>query len=558
MANFSWSGVSEGIKYTNNYYKYDPEVQEYDDVLRQIENGNFSLLSESLERDGRMSILVDSYQLDYRYGDFRLSGTNFSFGDSAVKVSRYGKGYLDGTTYGFGSTTDSGDVIGYITKIESTDLEKGGKSTLIGNFDYSKIEDSSYENYRYYVSGDDTFQLTKYNDELDAGIGNDIVYGNSGDDTFYLAGDPGNDMTLQGDSGADEFEFDYAFTSNINAEGGADNDKFSINTSSNTGLLQIDGGAGTDTLYGSNNSDHYGWNSVNYSSSSISTNSATLSEKGLSTNVSNATNAFFNNIEAIDGNSGSDTFYFGGDPYTDLTLNGNLGNDEFNFDYTLTKNITGLGGDGNDIFTLSKSPGATAVLTLQGNNGADQFNYNTNISGTIVNFGGNGEDTFQFNNTDILGNLSIYTGNGNDDLEFNSKNSGSNLEITDFLTGNDNFEFSSAAFNGNDGHVLVFGTVNTLDTNINVFVASEDNGITQAFDNTDTSVTAQGIDLLNRNDDVWLYDTGTGYLYYDEDADQVMDDAVTIAKVKSDGITLDTNSFKSSDIIYNNDDGSLA
>ena len=218
MANFSWSGVSEGIKYTNDYHKYDPVIQEYDDVLRQIENGNFSLLSESLERDGRMSVLVDSYQLDYRYGDFRLSGTTFSFGDSSIKVYRYGRGYSDGTVYGFGATTDTGDVIGYITKIESTDLEKGGKLTIIGNFDYSKTGDNLYENYRYRVSGDDTFQLTKYNDELDAGIGNDIVYGNNGDDT--LNGEGGSDILFGGD-GSDKL---YGESGNDSLNGNKGND----------------------------------------------------------------------------------------------------------------------------------------------------------------------------------------------------------------------------------------------------------------------------------------------------------------------------------------------
>ena len=59
--------------------------------------------------------------------------------------------------------------------------------------------------------------------------------------------------------------------------------------------------------------------------------------------------------------------------------------------------------------------------------------------------------------------------------------------------------------------------------------------------------------MLSRSDDIWLYDTSSGYLYYDEDGDQIMDDAVTIAKIKNNANILDKTTFKSSDIEYDHD-----
>ena len=83
---------------------------------------------------------------------------------------------------------------------------------------------------------------------------------------------------------------------------------------------------------GSDNADHYGWDSTNFVDSSISTNSAILNVKGESTNVGDS---FFTNIESIDSNLEMIILYWR-NPTSDITLNGNNGNDEFNFDYALS------------------------------------------------------------------------------------------------------------------------------------------------------------------------------------------------------------------------------
>ena len=73
----------------------------------------------------------------------------------------------------------------------------------------------------------------------------------TGNDTFYIGGDPGN-FTMSGASGEEDFNFDYAFTSNITANGGSDNDTFSINTSpDSSGIL---------TMSGNENDDNFNFN----------------------------------------------------------------------------------------------------------------------------------------------------------------------------------------------------------------------------------------------------------------------------------------------------------
>ena len=294
---------------------------------------------------------------------------------------------------------------------------------------------------------------------------------------------------------------------------------------------------------------------ANYGDSSIATNSAILTAKGTAAQISTLDKSYFSNIETITANQGADTFYFGGDPGSNLALQGNAGNDEYHFNYNLTKNITALGGADSDVFTITKSPDSSGVLTLQGNGASDQFNFSSNITnGTIVTYGNTGADVFQFDNASITSNVTLHTGDDADKLSFVTKNSGNNLEISDFTTASDYFEFSSAAFNGSDGHVLVFGTVQDHGAGADEFLANNQGGNTVAFDNTNTQIGGVGFDLLSRTDDIWLYDTSSGYLYYDEDGDQFMDDAITIAKVKNGGNVLDQTTFASSDIQYEHDD----
>ena len=59
--------------------------------------------------------------------------------------------------------------------------------------------------------------------------------------------------------------------------------------------------------------------------------------------------------------------------------------------------------------------------------------------------------------------------------------------------------------------------------------------------------------LLEIDDGFWYYDTVDGSLYYDETADQNMEDAVKIAEVTNDGNALTKDDLSSTDISYNSD-----
>ncbi|PPR26333.1 MAG: hypothetical protein CFH34_01025, partial [Alphaproteobacteria bacterium MarineAlpha9_Bin4] len=355
--------------------------------------------------------------------------------------------------------------------------------------------------------------------------------------------------------GADTLSITSNFHTQYIADMGDGNDtiKYSANGTSSPPIIEgsyFDGGLGSDSLEGSAVADHYGWNANIFTESIKPTNASILKSQGSSSLISSIDSSYFDNFETINSNEGNDTFYFGGDPGNDMSISSGTGQDKFDFNFALTSNVTAFAGDDADTFNINISPSSGAELTLRGKVGNDQFNFNTNIDNTLLAYGGKDNDTFEFQDSNINGNLLITTGLGNDIIKFNSENTGNNLEITDFSTGEDTFEFSSAAFNGKDGHVLVFGAVNTLATGIKEFVASNNGGI-QAFDQTDAQIGINpGTDLLSRNDDVWLYDTNTGLLYYDEDADQIMDDAITIAEVNDSGSVLGTNSLKSSDITY--------
>ena len=308
----------------------------------------------------------------------------------------------------------------------------------------------------------------------------------------------------------------------------------------------FDGGDDLDTITGTINADHFGFNESDYTNAQQSANSAFLTEQGTTANISSVDDLYFRNFETIDAWEGDDTFFFGGDPGNNITALGYLGSDTYNFNYALTSNINASAEDGDDIFNINVSPN-TGSLTLSGSFGSDTYNFNTDITSNITANADQDDDTFNFNSS-ITGSVSINSGDGFDDFNFSSLNNSTGLNLDDFETGSDAFEFNSAAFSGSTGHVLVYGTVNGTEFMPDANSIIEAGGF--AFDNTDTAQP----DLLSINNDYWYYDVDDGSLYYDEDADQFMEDAVKIATVTRDGSALSAQStIKSSDISYSDE-----
>ena len=154
---------------------------------------------------------------------------------------------------------------------------------------------------------------------------------------------------------------------------------------------------------------------------------------------------------------------------------------------------------------------------------------------------------FKFDSASITGDLTITAGTGDDVFKFNTVNNGSGITIDDYTTTDDTFSFNSAAFEGSSGHVLVFGHVMGTEFMPDSTIVYNNPNTLDAFDQDNTVVN----DLLSIDNDYWYYDTTDGNLFYDQDADQEMTDAVTIAKVTdSDGNALDKTEILSSELDY--------
>ena len=109
----------------------------------------------------------------------------------------------------------------------------------------------------------------------------------------------------------------------------------------------------------------------------------------------------------------------------------------------------------------------------------------------------------------------------------------------------DYFEFSSSAFSGDTGHTLIFGFSDGSeffpDTEVSFDEFGDPTTTLLAYDQDDTQIN----DLLAIDDGYWYYDTVDGSFYYDETADQNMEDAVKIAEVTNDGNALTKDDLSS-------------
>ena len=309
----------------------------------------------------------------------------------------------------------------------------------------------------------------------------------------------------------------------------------------------FDGGSGYDTITGTINSDHFGFNSSDYGDSPLTANNAILSEQGSASNISDVDYSYFRNFEVVDAWLGDDTYFFGGDPGNDLLAYGYEGDDIYNFNFALTSDIDARAESGDDTFNVNVSP-STGVLDLTGNDGNDIYNFNSNVLSTINANAGSGNDNFNFN-SQITGQVEVNSGEGFDTFKFNASSYNTGLTIDDFDNSSDLFEFSSSAFLGSTSHVLVYGKVNGNEFMPDANSIAETGGF--AFDSiTDTAIP----DLLAIDIDYWYYDIDDGSLYYDENSDQFIDDAIFVAKVTNDGTPLTPQStIKSSDITYSDD-----
>ena len=505
--------------------------------------------------------------------DFYLNTDDLSYSDStSISINEF---------YQFGG--DETNPIAF--------LQNGGSSSDYFNISYYNSDQFTYSYGPNSQLSGDTYSDLK--------VTNHLVFGNEGQDYYYV------DQNYS--TGED-------FSATAVVDLGNDNDQLYIYTSPSTGSF-FDGGSYSSTstyddydyiydyTYGDTTSgNHYGINSSNYASAFSPTNFAILSEEGNDSNIGEVGDAYFDNFENLYMSSYNDTLFVDGALNDLKSINGNDGDDKFTFEEnTIISDYFYLyGGSGEDDFYFSFDENTTIDTGetymypyFFGGVGNDEFDIKSNDTSNVENnlyfYGDDGDDDFQIEISGASNTNYFYGGNGSDDFNFNNaitsnvvvtpdwsstysedklifddnvSNTGLNIENFDSFF--DKFEFNSSAFSGEDGHAMVFGTINGTEfmpSSTSSFETDVDGNIVEtleinAFDENNALVE----DLLTTEEDYWHYDTNTGILYYDEDADQDMTDSIEIAQITQyDTATftqtnLSETDFLSSQITYSTDD----
>ena len=264
------------------------------------------------------------------------------------------------------------DNLGNLNSVEEIDGGAGTNKIIGGNADETldfsditltnidKIDAGKGDDTVFGSDGDDYIRGNKGDDELSGGAGDDTLQGDQGNDTIY--GGEGNDV-IYGGSGKDELH------------GGDGDDTFIAHGGKEMGT--VDGGDGYDQLMGTGKNDTFvmednlgNLNSVEEIDGGAGTNKIIGGNADETLDFSDIT---LTNIDKIDAGKGDDTvFGSDGDDY----IRGNKGDDELS------------GGAGDD--------------TLQGDQGHDTF-IMMEGGGSDVVTGGNGggwTDAIQLTNSD--------------------------------------------------------------------------------------------------------------------------------------------------------------
>ncbi|MEH2363578.1 MAG: calcium-binding protein [Nostoc sp.] len=273
--------------------------------------------------------------------------------------------------------------------------------------------------------GDDIINGKSGNDFLRGGAGNDTLIGGTGDDILLDNSDLIGDNLLYGDDGNDTLSA-YGTFGNNTLKGGNGDDKLAAGLSRGDNLLS--GGDGNDSLSASGF-----WQ---YEESSIPASGNNTLNGGAGNDTLNIDYSTGNNL--LFGNDGNDflsasiaTNDFLGQYFTassgNNTLDGGAGNDTLLADYSPGNNLFN-GGNGNDFLS--------AIVAL-GNNTLDGGNGNDTIKG------GNGNDILAGGN----GNDSLYGGTGIDTFAFNNYSEGVD-KLYDFNATNELIQVSADNFSG--------------------------------------------------------------------------------------------------------------
>lgn len=260
----------------------------------------------------------------------------------SITVKNWFVGYeslIDSFVFNDGSTVNSNEITKKIFTVHGT----AGNDVLTG--------DSSYVNFLYGESGNDTLNGGNNADELHGGTGNDNLNGGSGNDSYYFERGGGQDQVLDA-IGTDYVYFDASITS-------AD---INLSRSQNDLVMTVNNNGGILTI-----------NSYFVSSTNIVENFIFIDGSTLPSNQ-----AIQDSLFNIRGTSGDDnllgTAYtnaiYGGDGNDilrglegDDTLSGESGNDTLDGGL---ENDQLSGGDGNDIYLYTAGDGSDSIFETGG------------------------------------------------------------------------------------------------------------------------------------------------------------------------------------------------
>ncbi len=370
------------------------------------------------------------------------------------------------------------------------------------------------------LAGNDTVSGGGGNDTLNGGGGNDLVAGNKGTDTMIggvgndilvwadgegsdrISGNAGTDIVgvqgslAQGDNfvlgqqgtqaifdrvnlGQFKLTVDTSETFAVLGEGG--NDSFDVNNLSNTDveLVTFSGGAGNDTLDGTNTSTQLVGNgdagndvligsSVADSLNGGAGNDFIAGNKGIDTMIGGAGNdtlvwADGDASDRISGNAGTDIVGVQGSlALGDTFVLGQQGNlaifdridqgRQFKLTVDTSEQFTVLGEGGHDSFDVNNLTNTNVELvTFSGGAGNDTLTGN-NSTARLVGNGDAGNDVLIGGSAnDILtggaGSDTLTGGAGNDYFAFNAPNQGVD-RITDFIVADDSIQVLATGFGG--------------------------------------------------------------------------------------------------------------
>jgi Ca2+-binding RTX toxin-like protein len=354
-----------------------------------------------------------------------------------------------------------------------------GEDTIIANAGDDLIDGDAGDDSIRGEAGNDTIDGGDGNDTIDGGAGDDTIAGQSGDDVItggagidnvvwngvgngsdtILASDGAETLTVQGDSGVNNYTVSSnsgllrvaegaasitvaTSTTTINVNGGSDNDVITITSLADVNplVLNIDGQADNDTITAVD--ANIGKVRL-FLNGGTGNDTITGSRDGDSINGDGGDDLVFGGLgnDSVDGGDGNDTL--NGDAGNDF-LFGNLGNDlmDGGIGNDLVSgglgNDTAIGGEGDD--TLLGGFGDDVLNGNSGNDLADGGRDNDQVlggSGDDSLKGGTGDDTIRGQSGDDL----IKGGDGNDNIRGDAGN-----DIVDGGDGDDDVD----AGNGND------------------------------------------------------------------------------------------------------------